>query len=86
MMGPVLLTGGMGFVGRQVLRSLLGQGEEVRLVIRKGKQEQLVPSQLVGSTVATPDMFAEDSEWDRHCNSLCMACGARKLLALAQES
>ena len=63
MMGPVLLTGGMGFVGRQVLRSLLGQGEEVRLVVRMGNQEQLVPSQLVGSTVATPDMFAEDSEW-----------------------
>ena len=50
-MGVVLLTGGLGFVGRQVLRKLGNRGFQVRLVVRKGNQEKLIPPQLNGSIV-----------------------------------
>ena len=62
-MGVVLLTGGLGFVGRQVLRKLGNMGFQVRLVVRKGNQEKLIPPQLNGSIVATSDLFAEDVGW-----------------------
>ncbi len=62
-MGVVLLTGGLGFVGRQVLRKLGNRGLQVRLVVRKGNQEKLIPPQLNGSIVATSDLFAEDVGW-----------------------
>jgi nucleoside-diphosphate-sugar epimerase len=42
-MRRVLLTGGTGFVGRQILRALLKAGVEVRLTVRG---EQTVPSKV----------------------------------------
>ena len=62
-MGPALLTGGLGFVGRQVLRKLLERGIQVRLVVRKGKQEELVPVESNGPIVVTPDLFSEGVDW-----------------------
>ena len=62
-MGPVLLTGGLGFVGRNVLRKLGNRGLQVRLVVRKGNQEKLISPQMNGSIVATHDLFAEDVDW-----------------------
>ncbi len=62
-MGVVLLTGGLGFVGRQVLRKLLERGIQVRLVVRKGKQEELVPVEITGPIVTTPDLFSEGVDW-----------------------
>lgn len=62
-MGPVLLTGGLGFVGRQVLRKLLERRIQVRLVVRKGNQDKLVAPQFSGSIVATPDLFSEGVDW-----------------------
>ena len=62
-MGPVLLTGGLGFVGRNVLRKLGNRGLQVRLVVRKGTQEKLILPQMNGSMVATHDLFAEDVDW-----------------------
>ena len=62
-MGPVLLTGGLGFVGRQVLRNLVRRGIQVRLVVREGKQEELGAVEHTGSIVATPDLFSEGIDW-----------------------
>lgn len=62
-MGLTLLTGGVGFVGRQVLQKLLERGVQVRLVVRKGKQEELVPVDINGPIVVTPDLFSEGVDW-----------------------
>lgn len=62
-MSATLLTGGTGFVGRQVMRRLLEQGKTVKLVIREGKHQTIVPPDFAGVVVATPDLFAEGSEW-----------------------
>ena len=61
----VLLTGATGFVGRQILNSLVERGMSIRAVVRTGKQDSLgrdVP------TVTTPDLFAESVAW---CAQTC---------------
>ncbi len=57
---PVLLTGGAGFVGRQVLAALTAAGVPVRLVLREGRA---VPAGQVEGVRRTPDLFAEPVEW-----------------------
>jgi len=59
----ILLTGATGFVGRQILRALEERGCRVRAVVREGKQGQVVGKAAVGSTVASPDIFAENTSW-----------------------
>ncbi|WP_440409619.1 NAD-dependent epimerase/dehydratase family protein [Neorhizobium petrolearium] len=60
----VLLTGGTGFVGRQVLRALAGSGNRIRAVIREGSAEsRLGDPAAVESTVRSPDIFRESAEW-----------------------
>jgi dTDP-6-deoxy-L-talose 4-dehydrogenase (NAD+) len=59
----VLLTGGTGFVGRQVLKALALNGLKVRIVVRGGGQSQFTSSDALESIVTTPDMFAENSDW-----------------------
>ena len=63
MTGLILLTGGTGFVGRQVLKSLSAHGKKIRVVVRDGKQKQLVALNAIESIVTTQDLFAENAEW-----------------------
>lgn len=57
----VLLTGGTGFVGRQILAALLKADVEVRVVIRTGSQERLTNN--VSDIVFSDDIFTEDVAW-----------------------
>jgi nucleoside-diphosphate-sugar epimerase len=59
----VLLTGGTGFVGRQVLRVLLERGSSVRLVLREGRDMPVDAATMIESVVRTPDLFTENSDW-----------------------
>ena len=71
MTGLTLLTGATGFVGRQVLRALDGQGKPVRVVVREGKQDQVEELEGIESIVSTPDLFAEGAEWWANvCNGI----------------
>jgi nucleoside-diphosphate-sugar epimerase len=63
MAGLVLLTGGTGFVGRQVLRALAARGCRARLVVRDAGAAALLGQDAVESIVATPDLFAESAQW-----------------------
>lgn len=58
----VLVTGGTGFVGRQVLRVLLERGARVRLVLREGGAVPVDAVALDG-VVRTADLFAETAQW-----------------------
>lgn len=57
----VLLTGGTGFVGRQILAALLNGDVELRVVIRTGSQERL--TNKVSDIVFSDDIFTEDVAW-----------------------
>jgi dTDP-6-deoxy-L-talose 4-dehydrogenase (NAD+) len=57
----VLLTGGTGFVGRQVLRALHRAGVQVRAVVRQGSAGRL--PEPVADVIESPDLFAEHSAW-----------------------
>ena len=59
----ILLTGATGFVGRQILRALGDRRCRVRAVVRDGKQGQVADKAAVGSTVVSPDIFAESASW-----------------------
>ena len=59
----VLLTGATGFVGRQVLKALNSQPFRVRLVVREGKQSQIVPSDQIEAVAVTPNLFSESQAW-----------------------
>ena len=63
MSGVTLLTGGTGFVGRQVLRVLVENGAQVRAVVRNGKQNQIASLNCIEAVITTQDLFAEDSAW-----------------------
>lgn len=59
----ILLTGATGFVGRQVLHELAARNFRVRVVVRKGKQEQIGQSIAIEKMVATSDMWSETAAW-----------------------
>jgi nucleoside-diphosphate-sugar epimerase len=63
MTGTVLLTGGTGFVGHQVLRSLASRLVEIRVVIREGSQDKLIQGVPFEEVVTTKDLFAETADW-----------------------
>ena len=62
MMKRILITGSQGFVGRQVVRSLLELKKEMTLVVRDKSVLDDYPSELV-ELIVSPDLFAETSEW-----------------------
>lgn len=59
----ILLTGGMGFVGRQILKVLTRQSVAVRLVARAGRERQVPAGATVERFLETADMFSESHEW-----------------------
>lgn len=60
----VLLTGATGFVGRQILKTLVAQpAVKVRLVVRDVKQNQVGRSGQSKSVLVTPDIFFEPPVW-----------------------
>jgi nucleoside-diphosphate-sugar epimerase len=62
-MSRVLLTGSTGFVGAQVLKSLLSEGVEVTATLRPGQ----TPPKGV-TPIYTPDLFAERASfWQDAC-------------------
>lgn len=62
---PVLVTGGGGFVGRQVLRALAARAVPLRLVLRTGRPVPPEAGTTVERVLATPDLFSESSDWWR---------------------
>ncbi|MCC7253995.1 MAG: NAD(P)-dependent oxidoreductase [Hyphomicrobium sp.] len=62
-MSVVLLTGGSGFVGRQIHKHLAARGHEVRLALRPGAQARLAAGAVVDAIVETDDLFAETPDW-----------------------
>ncbi|OBG33207.1 oxidoreductase [Mycobacterium alsense] len=58
----VTLTGATGFVGRQVLRSLLERGYSVRVLIRNPSRLQVDPAHERLDVWETPDLFAETTD------------------------
>ena len=62
-MSLVLLTGGSGFVGRQVHKRLAANGHDVRLVLRPGGEARLAIRTAAENLVETSDLFAEDHVW-----------------------
>lgn len=65
-MKRVMLTGGMGFVGRQVIQALSSQSLKLVLVVRPGKEDQANTLPNVDRVVTTTDLFAEDVDWWAH--------------------
>lgn len=63
MRGPILLTGAAGFVGRQVLKALLGQSCAVKLVVREGQERTFENVDGIIEVVSSVDMFAESASW-----------------------
>ena len=59
----ILVTGGTGFVGKQVVRTLHERGIQLRLVIREAKND--IPSLPFKDheAVFSDDAFAESSQW-----------------------
>lgn len=63
MTGAVLLTGGTGFVGRQVLTQLAARSVPIRAVVREGSQDKLMAGLPPEEVIATPDLFVESADW-----------------------
>lgn len=61
-MSKILITGATGFVGRNVLRHLAGQGREIRVITRVGKSEQVLDT-ADAEIIETHSLFAEDEQW-----------------------
>ncbi len=55
----IILTGATGFVGRQVMRSLIEMGCSVKVVVRDPSRLDSVPAGAVLEVVRTPDLFEE---------------------------
>lgn len=63
MMKRVLVTGATGFVGKQIVRSLTGQGVKVVAIVRTGKGSQVQSLPGVDTVISTSDLFMESAEW-----------------------
>jgi nucleoside-diphosphate-sugar epimerase len=58
----VTLTGATGFVGGQILRSLLERGCSVRVLVRDPSRLHGIPAHGALEVVQTPDLFAEGTD------------------------
>ncbi|MBT9520021.1 MAG: NAD(P)-dependent oxidoreductase [Dechloromonas sp.] len=60
----ILVTGGSGFVGRQILKTLAGEPVRLRLVARTPSRLAFTAAwKNVERIIPTPDMFAESADW-----------------------
>ena len=58
-----LITGATGFVGRQVLSKLLEKKKDVRIIVRKDKENFLGDINSRAEIVTTDDLFEESVDW-----------------------
>jgi len=67
----VLLTGGTGFFGKAVSRTLHAEHREVRCIIREGTSERLDKAMAQSEVLETPDLFANTADWwARACDGI----------------
>jgi len=59
----ILITGGTGFVGRQVVRSLSKKDVEMTLVVRSGKEKAVKDIACVKKIITSQDIFVENRHW-----------------------
>jgi dTDP-6-deoxy-L-talose 4-dehydrogenase (NAD+) len=59
----ILITGGTGFVGKQIVRELSERGVSLRLIVRKGKENTLSNISKKIEIIETHDVFAESQQW-----------------------
>ena len=62
-MKKILITGGLGFVGRQIVRSLSKRKVEITLVVRSGKENTLEKIACVKKVISSQDIFVENRSW-----------------------
>ena len=58
----ILITGGGGFVGRQVVRSLCEKRHPLRVVLRNGSSTS-IPLHHDAQVIETPDLFQAEPSW-----------------------
>jgi len=59
----ILITGGTGFVGRQIVRSLSKRNVEITLVVRSGKENSVENIASVKEVIPSQDIFVENRHW-----------------------
>jgi dTDP-6-deoxy-L-talose 4-dehydrogenase (NAD+) len=59
----ILITGGTGFVGRQIVRSLSKKNVEITLVVRSGKENAVENIASVKKVITSQDIFVENRHW-----------------------
>jgi len=59
----ILLTGGTGFVGRQVLKDLLKSRKKVRLIVRENNLTEFAGKPGIEKVITTRDLFTENVSW-----------------------
>ena len=62
-MKRILITGGTGFVGRQVVRSLSKKDVEMTLVVRNGKENAVKDIACVKKIITSQNIFVENRHW-----------------------
>ena len=63
MTARVLVTGATGFVGKQIVRSLIARGAPVVAVVRKGRADRTDLPAGLARIVITEDAFAQSAAW-----------------------
>jgi dTDP-6-deoxy-L-talose 4-dehydrogenase (NAD+) len=59
----VLITGGTGFVGQQIVKALLKREATITLVVRKGKEKDAKELCSVANVISSDDIFSENQQW-----------------------
>jgi len=69
----ILVTGALGFVGRQVVKSLAQSKVQLRLIVREGKVSDARALIKNAEIITTKDLFAESVEWwQNQCRDIDM--------------
>ena len=59
----MLITGGTGFVGQQIVKALLKREATITLVVRKGKEKDAKELCSVANVISSDDIFSENQQW-----------------------
>ncbi len=59
----ILLTGGSGFVGRQILKSLQDQDVDISLIVRSKSKKKITNRNKIREFIITKDLFSETINW-----------------------